>query len=105
MGMSKYYLLALFFATSIITSAQDDKKVKWIDSVFSKLKTEEKIGQLFVVPFNAGADKEEFQTLLTQAKEGKLGGLIALRSGPVSFAKLMNRLQSNSKIPLLVGAD
>jgi beta-N-acetylhexosaminidase len=105
MGISKYYLLALFFATSIYTSAQDNKKANWVDSVFSKLKTEEKIGQLFVVPFYANASKEEFQNLITQAKDGKLGGLIVQRSGLVSYAKAMNRLQSNSKIPLLVGAD
>jgi CubicO group peptidase (beta-lactamase class C family) len=105
MGIFKYYLLALFFVSSIYTSAQDDKKTKWVDSVFSKLKTEEKIGQLFVVPFSTRMPKEEFQLLLNQCKAGKIGGLIIQGSGPMGYAKSINKLQSNSKIPLLVGAN
>ncbi len=104
MSTSRYYLLALFFATSIYASAQNEKKAKWIDSVFSKLKAEEKIGQLFVVSFPANASKEEVQLLLNQSKAGKIGGLLVRRSGPVGYAKSINQLQSNSKIPLLVGA-
>jgi beta-N-acetylhexosaminidase len=105
MGFSKYYLLAIFFAASIHLSAQDDKKREWVDSVFSKLKTEEKIGQLFFTSFSSSISKEAFQDLLNQSKAGKIGGLIIQRSGPVDYAKFMNRLQSDSKIPLLVGAD
>jgi beta-N-acetylhexosaminidase len=105
MRISKYYLWALFFATSIYTSAQDNKKTKWVDSVLSKLKTEEKIGQLFVVPFSTTMPKEESQLLFNQTKAGKIGGLIILHSGPVGYAKFINKLQSNSKIPLLVGAE
>jgi len=105
MGISKYYLLALFFATSIYSFAQDDKKMNWVDSVFSKLKTEEKIGQLFIVPFSTSMSKEEVQLLLNQSKAGKIGGLVIQRSGPVGYSKFINKLQSNSKIPLLVGAN
>jgi len=105
MGISKYYLLALFFATSIYSFAQDDKKMNWVDSVFSKLKTEEKIGQLFIVPFSTSMSKEEVQLLLNQSKAGKIGGLVIQRSGPVGYSKFINKLQSNSKIPLLVGAE
>ncbi|HEV8515373.1 MAG TPA: hypothetical protein VGQ59_18950, partial [Cyclobacteriaceae bacterium] len=104
MRIFKYYLLALFFATSIYTSAQDDKKIKWVDSLFSKLKTEEKIGQLFIVPLDASISKEESQLLFNQSKAGKVGGLIIQQSGPVGYAKFINRLQSDSKIPLLVSA-
>jgi len=103
MGMSRYFLLALLFATSIYSSAQDDKKTKWVDSVFSTLKTEEKIGQLFVVPFSNYASDEN-KTLINQSKAGKIGGLFIQRSGPVGYAKSMKQLQSNSKIPLLIGA-
>src|SRR6185369_15363319 len=105
MGIFKYYLVALFFATSIYTSAQVDKKTKWVDSVFSKLKTEEKIGQLFLVPFATKMPKEEFQALINQSEAGKIGGMIIYRSGPVGYAKAINQLQFNSKIPLLVGTD
>jgi len=104
MGMSRYYLLALFFATSIYSSAQDDKKTKWVDSVFSKLKVEEKIGQLFVVPFSNYASDENTKALINQCKAGKVGGLFIQRSGPFGYTKSMNQLQSNSKIPLLIGA-
>ena len=105
MGMSRFYLLALLFASSIYTSAQNDRKTKWVDSVFSKLKIEEKIGQVFIVPFSTNMPKEDLQDLINQSKAGKLGGLIIQRSAPVGYAKSVNRLQSNSKIPLLIGAD
>ena len=104
-GMSKYYWLVFLLATSLHSVAQDPKKTKWVDSVLSKLKTEEKIGQLFVVPFLANPSGEAVQILFNQSKTGKIGGLIIQRNGPVGYAKSINRLQSNSKIPLLIGAD
>jgi len=99
--MAKYYLLGLLLAPSFFSAAQDGKKEKWVDSVFLNLKTEEKIGQLFLVPVTAKAD---LQVLINQCKAGKIGGLIIERRGPVSYAKLINQLQVNSKIPLLTSA-
>jgi beta-N-acetylhexosaminidase len=103
-GMSKYYWLAFLLAPSIYSDAQETQKTKWVDSVFSTLKTEGKIGQLFVVPFSTNTSKDDVQMLINQCKAGKIGGLLTGKSGPVGYAKSMNRLQSNSKIPLLTGA-
>ncbi len=102
--MSKYYWLALLLTSSICSKAQDPQKAKWVDSVFSNLKTEEKIGQLFVVPVFTNASKEDVQVLISQCQEGKIGGLLFGKSGPVGYARFTNRSQSSSKIPLLISA-
>ncbi len=73
--------------------------------MFSKLKTEEKIGQMFLVEISSGTPKKDVQALADQCKAGKAGGLIIKKCGPVGYAKLSNWLQANSKIPLLVKAD
>lgn len=97
--------MALFLAGSICSAAQDSGKAQWVDSILLKLKTEERIGQLFVVPFSTHASKDDIQTLLSQCKEGKVGGLLVQKSGPVGYAKLTNALQGSSRMPLLVAGD
>ncbi len=103
--MSKFYLLALLLAGSIYSLAQDNKKSRWVDSVFSNLRKDEKIGQLFLVPISTNTSKEEVQALVNQCKAGKIGGLFIQRSGAVGYAKMINRIQSQSKIPLFTTAD
>ena len=45
---------------------------------------------------------QDLEKLITQYK---IGGLIFFQGGPVRQAKLTNRFQSQSKIPLLIGND
>ena len=80
-----------------------DARSRWVDSVFQTLNTEEKIGQLMMISVSAYAPAEEKEEWLEKIKEDGVGGLIITKGGPHSHARLINQLQSGSKIPLLTG--
>ncbi len=72
-----------------------------MDSVFSKLKVEEKIGQLLIIPISSYSAKEEINLSIELAKDKKISGLLITKSGPLGYGRLLNRFQSQSVIPLL----
>ena len=78
---------------------------KWVDSVYNAMTLEEKFGQLFMVAAYSNKDTVHFNTIDKLIQENKIGGLIFFQGGPVRQAKLTNRFQSKSKIPLFIGSD
>ncbi|OWP83691.1 beta-N-acetylglucosaminidase [Flavobacterium davisii] len=78
---------------------------KWVDSVYNSLSFEEKLGQLFMVAAYSNKDSIHFNSLDKLIKNYKIGGLIFFQGGPMRQAKLTNRFQANSKIPLFIGND
>ncbi len=78
---------------------------KWVDSVYSAMTLEEKFGQLFMVAAYSNKDTVHFNAIDKLIQENKIGGLIFFQGGPVRQAKLTNRFQSKSKIPLFIGSD
>ncbi len=92
-------LISFLFTT---TQAQELRS-RWIDSVFSTLSRESKVGQLFMIPVSSHATPDEIQALNTLVKSNQVGSLYITGGGPVSHARLINQLQKTSKIPLLVG--
>ncbi len=82
-----------------------DEKELWIDSVFSTLDLNEKIGQLFMVAAysNRGADHK--REILSLIGKYHIGGLIFFQGGPVRQARLTNEYQAASAAPLLIAMD
>nr|WP_315208150.1 glycoside hydrolase family 3 N-terminal domain-containing protein [uncultured Flavobacterium sp.] len=78
---------------------------KWVDSVYNTMTLEEKFGQLFMVAAYSNKDTVHFNAIDKLIQENKIGGLIFFQGGPVRQAKLTNRFQSKSKIPLFIGSD
>ena len=78
---------------------------KWVDSVYNTLAVEEKFGQLFMVAAYSNKDFAHYNAIDKLIQENKIGGLIFFQGGPVRQAKLTNRFQSKSKIPLFIGID
>jgi len=78
---------------------------KWVDSIYNSLSFEEKLGQLFMVAAYSNKDSVHFNAIDKLVKNHKIGGLIFFQGGPVRQARLTNRFQSNSKIPLFIGND
>lgn len=78
---------------------------KWVDSIYSTMTFEEKLGQLFMVAAYSNKDSIHFNALDKLVKDYKVGGLIFFQGGPVRQAKLTNRFQAESKIPLFIGND
>jgi beta-N-acetylhexosaminidase len=90
---------------------------RWAVQTLRKLSTEEKVGQLFVVWVRAkflNVEAPEYLQLRDDIHKYHLGGLtmtvpwdppFLYRSQPYEAAELLNRLQQDSKLPLLIAAD
>ncbi|MFN8273585.1 MAG: glycoside hydrolase family 3 N-terminal domain-containing protein [Flavobacteriaceae bacterium] len=78
---------------------------KWVDSVYQSMGYDERIGQLFMVSAYSNKDSLHIKSIDKLIQENKIGGLIFFQGGPVRQAKLTNRYQAASKVPLLIGID
>jgi beta-N-acetylhexosaminidase len=90
---------------------------KWAEKTLAKLSVEEKVGQLFMIWCRAGFLNREnpeylqWREAMTRYHVGSfvmtvhVDGLVLLRSEPYEAAELLNRLQGDSKLPLLIAAD
>jgi beta-N-acetylhexosaminidase len=90
---------------------------KWAEKTLRKLTTEEKVGQLFMIWCRASflnVESPEYLQLREAMEKYHVGGFtmtvhvdgsILLRSEPYEAAELLNRLQKDSKLPLLISAD
>ncbi len=80
----------------------------WARTVLPTLSLEEKIGQL-IYPRSNGAFLNEsdplFRDLLDAAREGRIGGVVFFKGDPFATAALANRLQEESRLPLLMASD
>jgi beta-N-acetylhexosaminidase len=95
----KISLLCFFIICQFTSIAQT--KAQWVDSVFQTLNVQEKISQLFMLPASSSASQQEKELLLDQIKKYKPGSVLITRGGAVSHAHFLNKLQAQSKVPLL----
>ncbi len=78
---------------------------KWVDSIYKGMNTRQRIGQLFMVRAVSNNNKSNEAEVVRLINNHEIGGLIYSTGGPVKQAKLNNRYQAISKVPLLVGMD
>src|SRR5947207_7241624 len=90
---------------------------KWAEKTLRKMSTEEKIGQLFMIWVRAqfmNADDPDYLKLRDTITKYHIGSLamtvryeppFLYRNEPYEAAALLNRLQQDSKLPLLIAAD
>ena len=78
---------------------------KWVDSSYSRMTFDEKVGQLFMVAAYSNKDTVHTNAIEKLVRDYKIGGLIFFQGGPVRQAKLTNRYQSLAKVPLFIGND
>ena len=90
---------------------------KWAEKTLHKLSLEEKVGQLFMIWCRASflnVESPEYLDLREAMRKYHVGsfamtvhvdGPFLLRSEPYEAAELLNRLQKDSKLPLLFAAD
>jgi beta-N-acetylhexosaminidase len=125
-------LLLLAFVFPAVASAKDKDKDKyqqpgpihptrdgdkWAEKTLRKLTVEEKIGQVFMIWCRASflnVENPEYLQWRDAIQKYHVGsfamtvhvdGPYLLRSEPYEAAELLNRLQSDSKLPLLFAAD
>src|SRR5438105_360581 len=90
---------------------------KWAEKTLKKLSTEEKIGQLFMIWVRVqffNLESPDYVQLRDSIRKYHIGsvtmsvpvdGPFLLKNQPYEAAELLNRLQKESKLPLLVAAD
>ncbi|MBL4654200.1 MAG: serine hydrolase, partial [Bacteroidia bacterium] len=78
---------------------------KWVDSVFSILTIDEKIGQILMVAAYSNKGESHVKEVSLLIEKYHLGGLIFFQGGPLRQAKQTNIYQSLSEIPLLIAMD
>ena len=94
----------LIFSLLLICSATGYAQLnalQWADSVLQKMSAEEKVRQLFVVPV-APNQVNPVTGLIDKVQSVRPGGLLLTGGGPVSNARMLNRLQKSASIPYLV---
>ncbi|WP_396166726.1 glycoside hydrolase family 3 N-terminal domain-containing protein [Flavobacterium sp.] len=82
-----------------------EPETKWVDSIYTQMTFEEKVGQLFMVAAYSNKDTVHVNSIDKLIKENKIGGLIFFQGGPGRQANLTNRFQLKSKVPLFIGID
>lgn len=77
----------------------------WVDSVFSKLTLEEKVGQILMPRGNDSGRPHDVPKLEEYVTKYHVGGIVFFAGPPTVQAEITNRLQSLSKVPLMIGED
>lgn len=109
--MKKVLLLAFLLINTLSTFAQKapdfltNYNQRWVDSVFASLTLDEKIGQLLMPRGNTSGQGYNFDKLKKWVQDYKLGGLVFFAGQPTTQARIVNELQSMSKVPMLIGMD
>ncbi|HTW58781.1 MAG TPA: glycoside hydrolase family 3 N-terminal domain-containing protein [Terriglobales bacterium] len=105
------------FAKNTRARATSSRADKWAEKTLRKLTVEEKIGQVFMIWCRASflnVENPEYLQLRDAMQKYHVGsfamtvhvdGPFLLRSEPYEAAELLNRLQKDSKLPLLIAAD
>ncbi|WP_018479448.1 glycoside hydrolase family 3 N-terminal domain-containing protein [Pontibacter roseus] len=78
---------------------------RWVDSVMKTLTPEERIAQLIMIPVYSNKNQAHIDSVSNILKTYKVGGMIFFQGGPVRQAKMTNRYQQESKVPLMISID
>ena len=84
---------------------ETDTENKWVDSVYTQMSFDEKVGQLFMVAAYSNKDTIHTNAIEKLVRDYKIGGLIFFQGGPKRQARLTNKYQTLSKLPLFIGID
>ena len=77
----------------------------WVDSLMRQLTPDQRAAQLFMVAAYSNRKRADEDSISALIQQYGIGGLIFFQGGPVRQANLLNRYQSQSKVPLLVALD
>ena len=107
-----FFIYTLLFSVFLQAQNLDPLKVndslaqkKWVDTLLNSMTIDEKIGQLFMIQAYSNKDDAHTNSIENLIEKHHIGGLIFMQGTPKMQAKLNNKYQSISKIPLLIGFD
>jgi len=83
----------------------DVRQQHWVDSVFKKLKRNERIGQMFFLRAHTNMGKAYEDSVGKVIERAKVGGVVFFQGGPDRQVALTRKYQAFSTVPLLVAMD
>lgn len=98
-------LVAAHIQPTIYRDANTTKMNAWVDSVYSSLTMDERIGQLFMVIANNRNTDANKRLINRYIDQQKIGGILFSKGTIATQATLTNYAQKNSKTPLFIGLD
>ena len=112
MIIRSFLILSLLFSEAASqTSADpllvlgDEYQMKWVDSVYSSMTLNQKVGQLFVVQAVSNKGISHKTKILDEITSNGVGGIIFSNGSAEKQVELTNLYQDMSNIPLLIGMD
>jgi len=104
-------LLPLFFlimgsvVSQVASETPSPEEKSWVQSTLNKMTLREKIGQLFMVAAYSDRGASHEKAISDLITKNHIGGLIFFQGGPIRQARLNNKYQKLSKVPLFVAMD
>ena len=77
----------------------------WVDSLMRVLTPNQRAAQLFMVAAYSNRTRVDEDSISALIQQYGIGGVIFFQGGPGRQARLLNRYQSQSRVPLLVALD
>lgn len=103
----KRHLLFFFLISLFLSSIGQENRPSytWANQQLEKMTLEEKIAQLLVIRIHSNFDEAYNKKIISDIEKYQPGSVCFFQGGPVREIALTNRIQSVSKIPLLVAMD
>lgn len=107
MAMSMSNVLA---QTAVVTpemyrNVDKDKMNHWVDSVFNRLSTDQKVGQLFSMIIAGNTSESNKKRLAGLIQNQHIGGILFSKTTIQDHAAMVNYAQSLATVPLMVSLD
>lgn len=103
-------LFSSFNVNEIGSVAKPDSDIwkadtSWAQNKLATMSLDQKLGQLFMVAAYSNKGESHVHEIEKLIKNESIGGLIFFQGGPVRQARLTNKYQDLSNIPLMIGMD
>ncbi len=103
------FIFGIFFGQNVsnekIMQDEQKKASQWVDSIYNSLSLDDKIAQLFIVAAYVNKDAQHRNEVNELVTKEHIGGLILMQDDALKQVQWMNKLQKQSKVPLLIGID
>jgi beta-N-acetylhexosaminidase len=93
----------LHYPNALITTL--NRRNAWVDSVFRRLSPDQRIAQLMIVEAFSNKGPQYEEDVLLLIRRYGVGGIIFFQGGPLRQAKMTNKFQAASRVPLLISMD
>ena len=100
-----FILIFLIPFSVIIGQSYTERENAWVQSKIQQLTLDQKIGQIFMVRSYSKGNIQEENLIADYIKKYHIGGICFFQGSPVTQINLINKYQTLSSTPMLMGID